>query len=253
MTATWGLVTDGKLYAMDGDKYESVLTLKKSPDGDLSIPSQPFNVVIDLNGTAPKPSPIVAQSSPSSRPSDKMNYLWQLDNPVAPYGTCNVTCVAMCLSGYGIVGGGIKGLPEELRTYIEDKQGGDRHECRDLVMGAKWKGVDAEYKDAWTLNEIIAALDDGRPVILNGWFTPSGHFIVLKSFSNDRFTVFDPYGEWFNTGYQTGPELGKNIEYSKNIIIGAGISVSGWADSSSWPKDPFSSPTFSAIIFPKKA
>jgi hypothetical protein len=71
MTATWGLFKkDGAnyvLYSMsgekNGDKYESKLTLKTTPDGKPIIPRQPFNVIFDIDSTAPTPQPM--QATPS--------------------------------------------------------------------------------------------------------------------------------------------------------------------------------------------
>jgi hypothetical protein len=211
--------------------------------------------LIEKDGLVEKLFPSKPMAAPLQVASyaSKMAYLWQLSNPVAPYGTCNVTAIAMCLTGYGVKGSGISQLPEELRYWIEVQQGGDRHEPRDLVAACKWKGVDAVFREDFTLTEIIAALDEGRPVVLDGWFTPSGHFIVAKKYSptTKKFLCLDPYGEWFNTGYQTGPNLGNEIEYSLNMIISACISMTAWADASSWPKDPMTSKTYAAIVFPK--
>ena len=186
-------------------------------------------------------------------PADQMTYLWQLNNSIAPYGTCNVTACAMGLSGYGITGSrGVQYLPEELRAYIEDDNYGDRHLPVDLVKACKWKGVDVELRENYTLHELIDVLSEGRPVISDGWYTPSGHFIMLKAYRNKKFICFDPYGEWFNTGYQVSSTGGNGVAYSENMIISAGISAGGWTDRQNWPSDPFNCRTFAAIVFPKK-
>jgi hypothetical protein len=183
-----------------------------------------------------------------------MNYLCQWNNPVAPGGTCNVTAIAMCLSTFGIVGsGGVKNLPEELRAWIEDNNGGDRHLNLWLQKAAEWKGLKDDFRENWTLNELKQALANGSPVVLDTWLTHSGHFIVLKGYdsSKDQFIVNDSNGEWFTSGYHDGP-YGESVPYSTRLILSSGLSAAGWLDSSQFPKDPANSKTFAAHVISKK-
>ncbi|HAT12513.1 MAG TPA: hypothetical protein DCS91_01905 [Microcoleaceae bacterium UBA11344] len=63
-----------------------------------------------------------------------------------------------------------------------------------------------------------AHLSADNPCIIHGYFTAAGHIIVLIGFDNEGFFVQDPYGEWFESGYDT-EATGKALHYSYELII----------------------------------
>ena len=183
----------------------------------------------------------------------EMTYLCQWNNPIAPGGTCNVTSIAMCLSTLGIVGSnGIKSLPEELRTWIEDIESGDRHLNDWLQRAVVWKGVKDDFRDNWTLNELKQALAAGKPIVLDTWLTHAGHYIVLKGYDaiKNQFVVNDLCGEWVPIGYNDG-SYGESLRYSTNLILSCGLSAAGWLDPSQFPHDPANASSFAAHVISK--
>ncbi|MGV0025586.1 hypothetical protein [Phormidesmis priestleyi] len=72
-----------------------------------------------------------------------------------------------------------------------------------------------------SLNDAKKALDDGCLVITHGWFTHSGHVILLIGHEPDpttlsyRFIVHDPDGEYsFPNGVHDTSQSGEKVRYS---------------------------------------
>ena len=57
----------------------------------------------------------------------------------------------------------------------------------------------------------------GRPVIIHGYFTASGHIIVIRGYDASGFIVNDPYGEFFQSGYDNR-RSGAGLHYSYGLI-----------------------------------
>lgn len=178
-----------------------------------------------------------------------MPYLCQWANSVAPGGTCNVTATAMAIAHFNIKGeNGVEALPEELRHWIEDIKGGDRHDNDWLKQAIEWKGLKDDYRDTWTLNQIIAALASGKPVVLDTWLSLSGHYIVLKAYdaSGQQFIVNDSNGEWFADGYKDGA-IGESLRYSLNLILSVGLGADGRVSPGDY-HDAMNHPSFAAHV-----
>lgn len=173
-----------------------------------------------------------AQSSPSQTPSQAPSqprpsgggrhlldvpYFSQLDNRCNPMGSCNVTCVAMGLAYLGMPYESGPQLEDQLYQAME-KLGWDRHDPNDLkALVESFPG----YKDIFRTNgrfkDIQTAIDMGRPVIIHGYFTASGHIIVIRGYDDTGFIVNDPYGEYFQSGYDNS-RTGKGLHYSYGLI-----------------------------------
>lgn len=143
-------------------------------------------------------------------------YLSQLDNDYNPYGSCNVTSAAMILNWAGIPTD-----PDSLYNEMLDRRL-SRHSPHDLAIMIEDKGaVDTFVPDA-NIDDIKSHLKKGCPVIVHGYFTGSGHIIVIKGFDEKKgtFICHDPYGEWFSDGYlpNDGEYYGKDIGYSFRMI-----------------------------------
>lgn len=143
-------------------------------------------------------------------------YLSQLDNKIAPYGTCNVTSVAMCLSYLGIVGNGNGQLEDQLSQMCFDN-GLDRHSPLDLKELIRLKGKQDTFKPDAIWNDAKMWLLSGKPIIAHGYFTRSGHIVAICGFNKDGWIVNDPYGEWFSDGYRTD-RSGKELTYSYEMM-----------------------------------
>ena len=146
-------------------------------------------------------------------------YLSQVDNALNPGGSCNVTCIAICLTYYGI-------KPEKPGKQLEDElyqkmeaQGLSRHSPTDLKIIAEQYGVNDYLTFTATVDQVKQALDSGRPCVVHGYFVaPFGHIVVYIGYDDDGFIVHDPWGEWHASGYDRNtPEnntKGKAVHYS---------------------------------------
>jgi uncharacterized protein YvpB len=149
-------------------------------------------------------------------------YASQLDNKYNPYGTCNITSVAMCLRYFGIVGDGSESQLEDQLYDKCDQLGLDRHdpyELKKLIETFYGKRVQDDFKPNGTLEDIKVALNKDQPCIVHGYFTRSGHVIVIKGYDEKGFIVNDPYGEYYATGYDTSVS-GEGLHYSYDLIAG---------------------------------
>lgn len=150
-------------------------------------------------------------------------YRSQLDNLNNPTGSCNVTCLAMCLLYEGISGKDAS-IPfeDELYEYALN-HGLDRHVPGDLAKIVNDYGASDDYKEFATIDAVKAWLASGKPAVTHGYFTSSGHIITLVGYDSLGFLVHDPNGEWYAEGYDrndpnSNNEKGKFQHYSYDMI-----------------------------------
>lgn len=149
-------------------------------------------------------------------------YFSQLDNVNAPYGTCNLTSVAMCMAYFAIVGDGNGQLEDQLFRYVT-RQGLSRHSPIDLVEVFRWKGIADSFRPDAKWGDARRWIDSGKPLIAHGYFTRSGHIIVIRGYDDEAYDgrgawiVNDPYGEWNAQGYDTNA-LGEALRYSYSMM-----------------------------------
>jgi hypothetical protein len=152
-------------------------------------------------------------------PADWLNvpYFSQLDNCNNPMGSCNVTCAAMGLAFLGMEYTTGPQLEDQLYEKME-VMGWDRHDPNDLkALIESFPGYKDSFRTNGTFKDIQVSIDSGRPVIIHGYFTSSGHIIVIKGYDNSGVIVNDPYGEYFSTGYDNS-RSGAGLHYSYNLI-----------------------------------
>jgi hypothetical protein len=108
-------------------------------------------------------------------------------------------------------------LQEELYRKME-QLGWDRHDPNHLkALIESYPGYRDSFRTNGTFKDIQMSIDCGRPVIIHGYFTSSGHIIVIKGYDSSGFIVNDPYGEYFSSGYDTS-RSGADLHYSCNLI-----------------------------------
>jgi uncharacterized protein YvpB len=148
-------------------------------------------------------------------------YYDQLDNSENPYGTCNVTCMAMVLEYLGARRQYPQiRFPDELSQYC-DKQGLDRHEPLDLVKVVKAYGCKDNFSKTASFQRVKEWLIQGNPAVVHGYFTPTGHIICLIGYNSKGFVVNDPYGEIMYSPYHSYYDIyasGAGLTYSYNLI-----------------------------------
>ncbi len=144
-------------------------------------------------------------------------YYDQLDNSEDPYGTCNVTATAMTMAYLGVTRKHPEmRFPDELNEYC-NANGLDRHDPYVLAQVIKAYGLKDDFKTTASFEEIKEWLVQGNPAIVHGYFTQSGHIIVLIGFDQDGFWVNDPYGEWNADGYDTYSTR-EDLHYSYDLV-----------------------------------
>lgn len=157
------------------------------------------------------------QAATSGGKDLKVPYLSQLDNRLNPYGSCNVTCVAMCLYFLGYPRRQGTQLEDELYQKLEDL-GKSRHDPYDLqFLIGTYPGYRDIFRVDGGIRDIQTSIDAGNPVIVHGYFTRSGHIIVIRGYDQKGFIVNDPYGEWFSSGYDNS-RSGEGLHYSYGLI-----------------------------------
>lgn len=148
-------------------------------------------------------------------------YLDQLENADSPFGTCNVTSVAMCLLFLGVPQKTTMRFPDELDAYCTN-YGLDRHNPDDLVRLTGYYGSVDRFTRSATEQQVKEHLLTRHPCITHTWLTKSGHIIVIRGFDQTGFFVNDPYGEYFEDGYDTNDASneckGKKLHYSYDLF-----------------------------------
>lgn len=179
-------------------------------------------------------------------------YHTQLNNYYQPYGTCNVTCMAMILKYYGVDSRTAADLQKDIQLedvlYLKTAEwdqvygytGGikTRHEPQFLIrLLRKWGEKygnnalqDSYFSASATEADIKQHIAAGNPVVVHGWFTRSGHIIVVKGYDDNarEWICNDPYGHWlgYRGGYDTsasGADVRYNYDDFYRVCFDAGI------------------------------
>ena len=134
----------------------------------------------------------------------KVPYYSQRDNERSPSGTCNVTSYAMVLAYYNAPRKSVNGKrwsqrEDELEAFIQ-ANGKTRWSHESLAWMGRRFGLDCRFNVNRTWDEVRAEVRAGRPVIVSGKFTASGHIVVIIGVKGDDFIVHDPWGD-ANKGY----------------------------------------------------
>lgn len=150
----------------------------------------------------------------------KVPYKSQRDNKYNPSGSCNVTSIAMCLEYFGA-------RSTDPQTQLEDELYGlcqsaglSRHDPNDLAYMVNryyQKYATDTFVSDGSVDDIKKAIDNDSPVVIHGYFTRSGHIIVIKGYDDKGFIVNDPWGEYYAEGYDTSVS-GEGLHYSYGLI-----------------------------------
>lgn len=153
---------------------------------------------------------------------ENVPYFYQYNNSNNPGGSCQNTAMAMVLKYYGAT----SETPDDISNYYGTSQA-------QTVSG--WQSVfnsEAQYfglnvRDAGTttgsITKVRQLLDEGKPVVVHGYFTTYGHVITLVGFDGTYYYANDPAGKW-NEVYQGGGYSGYNstegnyVKYHKDAL-----------------------------------
>lgn len=141
-------------------------------------------------------------------------YLSQRNNRIDPSATCNVTSIAMCLMYFGVQSK--EQLEDELSRYV-DAEGLNRGSPADLKKIVEAYGCKDDFRSTATIEQLKKHIDGGNPAVIHGWFTASGHIVTVVGYTSLGLIVHDPWGEYFESGYETEAS-GANLRYSWELI-----------------------------------
>jgi hypothetical protein len=133
-------------------------------------------------------------------------YFDQKDNQHEGWRACNITSVAMVLDYFNVLSPeakaglrtpdylyqrfGIKQQPTELQALFNQVASEQGSVVRDV------------FYENGTIEQLRALARAGEPTIVHGWFTQSGHIVVVTGFDGAFYTVNDPYGMWKGVKHQ---------------------------------------------------
>ncbi len=117
-------------------------------------------------------------------------YHYQYDNTYEPGATCGITSAAMVLGWWT---GAAAPSPDDLYLAYGKAQGQSPSGLAELYG---YEGLFGSYTTSGTRDEIIAHLDAGRPVVVHGYWTGSGHIAVIIGYDAADWIVHDPAGDW---------------------------------------------------------
>ncbi|MEG3880180.1 C39 family peptidase [Microcoleus sp. herbarium7] len=138
-------------------------------------------------------------------------YKSQLDNAFNPGGSCNATSLAMALEFLGVKGKGSGQFEDEIYEQLL-ASGLHPGTASAMVAMVEKYGKKDRHTETATDDDIRKHLDKGKPVVIHGDFTRSGHILCVIGYNAKGFIVNDPYGKF----------LGSLGSYDNNAS-GAGI------------------------------
>lgn len=164
--------------------------------------------------------PFASPRVPIQRNLAGIAYRSQRDNAHYPSSTCNVTSYAMVLAGYfGVSDPPGKQLEDALFEIITSPEGVAYAKVNfPWAIGSTalwtvhgmlvWAAAQLnpickmKFSTTRTWTQIVGELSNGRPVVLSGKFTASGHIVCATGLVDPKtIIVHDPWGDW-NRGYR---------------------------------------------------
>jgi len=171
--------TGSLAYTFSGTGYERLVTLTGYDASGAAVASDTVTITVDAPGV-----------------DLDVPYFYQMENAHDPTGTCGVTSGAM-LVDYWHAG---SVTPDSLYEEYGKSQG---QSPSGLAALYEYEGLYADYSLTATRSELRDQLDAGRPVIVHGYFTGSGHIVVIVGYDDGGWYTNDSAGDWaegyFNT------------------------------------------------------
>lgn len=212
----WEVLLGGEL-TIGGVKHKSLFIWPPHWEGVGEV----FAAALEVDRKEAIAQPHTAPTKEADRVLLSIAYKSQTDNALNPGGSCNVTSCAMVLSYFGVEQQGDGQFEDELYARMQS-EGWSRHDPLHLKRLMQAYGLRDDFRFSASIAELKASIDNGKPVIVHGYFTSFGHIVVLVGYDRNGFIVHDPYGEWSPGGYirndSANPARGNLIHYSYGLI-----------------------------------
>lgn len=187
-----------------------------------------------LCSASAEPENIWAQDSTTQQSvetsTNNVPYYNQYDNINYPYATCQNTSIAMVLSSFQ------ENIhPDDIFSRWGKDMAQSPSGLNYIYRHYATNSVISTYTNA-SPEDLKNALSQGYLAIVHGYFTSSGHVLVVKSFDGQSYYVNDPAGRWsecFKCGYSTGDYNGVT-KYSKQSFENAVFTSNGSAYLPGW-------------------
>jgi hypothetical protein len=163
---------------------------------------QSFDSNVACHDTSNQMLPFMADTPADNDPEppqQSVPFYSQLENSYQPHATCSVTSLAMVSDYFGLTDP--QALGKRTPDYLYERFG-LLQDVPSLAWGFNTLAQEAgaSVRDTGYTNGTITQLRDlaaqGLPTIVHGWFTNSGHIMVVTGFDGEYYTVQDPYGKW---------------------------------------------------------
>lgn len=146
-------------------------------------------------------------------------YKSQNDNAFNPGGSCNATSLAMALEFLGVKHSGSGQFEDTI--YQELQASGVHPGTASAMVGIVQKyGKKDVHNETATDDDIRKHLDKGKPVVIHGDFTRSGHIICVIGYNAKGFIVNDPYGKFLGSvgSYDNNASGAGNVHEYATIV-----------------------------------
>ena len=158
-------------------------------------------------------------------------YFYQYSNYYSPRASCQNTSIAMVLKYLGL-----DIVPDDIterfgKDYAQTPNG--LAEIFNRYLNENGMNYRLTPHTQGSIQGLKEALDQGFPVIIHGYFTRSGHVVVVTGYDANGYYVNDPAGRWdqeFKGGYygEQSDSIGKNIYYTKSAFESAVATSNGY-------------------------
>ena len=160
-------------------------------------------------------------------------YFYQYLNALHPSSSCQNTSMAMVLAYYGW-----HGKPDTVTAaFGKDKAQSPAGLASVFNHYAQQMGSPRRLRahTSGTLSRLHELLSQGKPVIVHGYFTASGHVVVITGYDGTHYTVNDPAGRWnqafkggYSGGYSGDYSAGHRVRYGATAFRRAMESTNGY-------------------------
>lgn len=153
-----------------------------------------------------------------------ITHLSQLDNQYDPYITCNLTSLATVMVFHGHPRFDNTGAQLEDQLYqLCERKGLNRHNHWHLKQIIEGFGYKDNYQEDAKWGDVKKWLASGKPCIVAGYFSRSGHILVISGYEEQGWIVQDPYGRWYyqedGRHYYDKNASGANLIYGYQEMI----------------------------------